>query len=63
MRLKAKAGQPVHTELAGACGWSVWNELFSCSDDQTIHKWNLGGEPEGKVMHAWVFTPCLLRLH
>lgn len=50
MRLKTKqASTPAHTELVGACGWSVWNELYSCSDDQTIHKWNLVGEPEGKV--------------
>ena len=30
-------------------GWNVWNELFTCSDDQTIQKWNPLGEPEGKV--------------
>uniref|UniRef100_A0A7S3R5J7 Intraflagellar transport protein 80 n=1 Tax=Dunaliella tertiolecta TaxID=3047 RepID=A0A7S3R5J7_DUNTE len=50
MKLKlTQAPAPVHTELAPACGWSVWNELISCSDDQTLHKWNLQGEPEGKV--------------
>jgi intraflagellar transport protein 80 len=49
MRLKTKQLPSVHTDLAGACGWSVWNELFSGSDDQTIHKWNMAGEPEGKV--------------
>uniref|UniRef100_A0A7S0WTZ1 Intraflagellar transport protein 80 homolog n=1 Tax=Chlamydomonas leiostraca TaxID=1034604 RepID=A0A7S0WTZ1_9CHLO len=50
MRLKIKqAPTAVHTDLAGACGWSVWNELYSCGDDQIIHKWNLQGEPEGKV--------------
>ena len=33
-------------------GWNVWGELFSCSDDQTIHKWNPLGEPEGKASRA-----------
>ena len=52
MRLKVKqqaAAPAVHTELAPTCGWSVWNELVSCSDDQTMHKWNLQGDSEGKV--------------
>ncbi|KAJ9526633.1 hypothetical protein QJQ45_017601 [Haematococcus lacustris] len=49
MRLKVKAATSVHSEIASACGWSVWNELFTCSDDQTIHKWNSIGESEGKV--------------
>ncbi|KAG2494842.1 hypothetical protein HYH03_007082 [Edaphochlamys debaryana] len=50
MRLKVKQGSAqVHSELTGAVGWNVWNELFSCSDDQTIHKWNMLGEPEQKV--------------
>uniref|UniRef100_A0A7S2QU27 Intraflagellar transport protein 80 n=2 Tax=Chlamydomonas chlamydogama TaxID=225041 RepID=A0A7S2QU27_9CHLO len=49
MRLKVKQAPSPHSELAGAVGWNVWNELFSCSDDQTIQKWNLVGEPEGKV--------------
>ena len=49
MRLSVKKAANVHTDLAAACGWSVWNELFSCADEQTVHKWNLGGEPEGKV--------------
>jgi len=53
MKLKTKqAGAPVHAELSPACGWSIWGELFSCSDDQTIHKWDLEGKPEGKV--GWV---------
>lgn len=50
MRLTVKqSSATVHTELTGALGWNVWNELFSCSDDQTIHKWNMLGEPEQKV--------------
>ncbi|EFJ41230.1 intraflagellar transport protein IFT80 [Volvox carteri f. nagariensis] len=50
MRLKVKQGSAqVHSELTGAVGWNVWNELYSCSDDQNIHKWNMLGEPEQKV--------------
>ena len=49
MRLAVKKATNVHTDLAAACGWSVWNELYSAADDQTVAKWNLGGEPEGKV--------------
>jgi hypothetical protein len=50
MRLKVKRSQvQVHSELAAAVGWNVWNELYSASDDQTIHKWNMLGEPEQKV--------------
>ncbi|PNH11834.1 Intraflagellar transport protein 80 [Tetrabaena socialis] len=50
MRLKVKQGSAqVHSELTAALGWNVWNELYSCSDDQTIHKWNMLGEPEQKV--------------
>ncbi len=50
MRLKVKtSNSSVHTELVGAVGWNVWGECFSCSDDQTIHKWNTMGETEGKA--------------
>jgi len=50
MRLKLyKENAKVHRELAAAVGWNVQNELLSCSDDQTICKWNQNGEPEGKV--------------
>lgn len=50
MRLKVSLPtSSTHTELVGALGWNVWNELFTCSDDQTICKWNMLGEPEGQV--------------
>ncbi len=59
MRLEAKqATSPVHTDLASGCGWSVWNELFTCSDDQSIQKWSTAGEPEGKVRPAQVLQQC-----
>lgn len=49
---RLKVSQPkgnVHTELVSALGWNVSNELYSCSDDQSIHKWNMEGRPDGKV--------------
>ncbi|MEW5301900.1 MAG: hypothetical protein WDW36_004725 [Sanguina aurantia] len=50
MKLKVQqASSNVHPELCATVGWNVWNELFSASDDQTIHKWNMLGEPEAKV--------------
>ena len=50
MLLKVKqSSASVHSELAGALGWNVWNECYTCSDDQTIFKWNMLGEPESKV--------------
>lgn len=50
MRLKTKqAATSPHTELCSAAGFNVWGECFTASDDQTIQKWNLSGEPEGKV--------------
>lgn len=50
MLLKVKqSSNSVHSELAGALGWNVWNECYTCSDDQTIFKWNMLGEPESKV--------------
>lgn len=38
----------VHSELVAALGWNV-DELYSCSDDQSIHRWNMEGRPDGKV--------------
>ncbi len=50
MKLKISQ-QPtaVHGDLVGALGWNVSNELYSISDDKTVQKWSMLGEPEGKV--------------
>jgi len=32
-----------------ACCWSPQNELFTCSDDKTIARWSMDGEPKGTV--------------
>ncbi len=49
MRLKLVQPAAVHTEIAVAVGFNAWNECYSVSDDQTIHKWNMRGESEGKA--------------
>lgn len=50
MRLKLTVPKnSPHKELVGAVGWNVWNELFSCSDDHTVQRWNMHGDLDGKV--------------
>mmetsp|Transcript_43977 Transcript_43977/g.71548 ORF Transcript_43977/g.71548 Transcript_43977/m.71548 type:complete len:763 (+) Transcript_43977:114-2402(+) len=50
MRLKvSQLPKNQHTDIVTAVGWNSTNELFTCSDDQTIWKWNWAGEPQGKV--------------
>ena len=36
-------------DVCTTIGWSGGNELYSCSDDSTILKWSMNGEPMGKV--------------
>ncbi|GBG65480.1 hypothetical protein CBR_g51075 [Chara braunii] len=36
-------------QLVAAVGWNSSNELYSCSDDRTVHKWNMNGEAMGKA--------------
>ncbi|GAX72717.1 hypothetical protein CEUSTIGMA_g173.t1 [Chlamydomonas eustigma] len=61
MRFKVKTSSTaVHSELVGAVGWNVWGECFSCSDDQTIHKWNTMGESEGKVCNMDAYYTDLM---
>ena len=36
-------------DLVAAAGWTPTNELFSCSDDRTIYKWDMTGDAVGKV--------------
>ena len=38
-----------HTEVVTAACWTPSNELYTCSDDQTICKWGLDGELQGEV--------------
>lgn len=49
MRLQLKGNASVHRDMVTAVAWTPDNELYSISDDKTIHKWDMGGEPRGKV--------------
>ena len=48
MRLQVSLGNFRHAEYVTGCGW-VGNELFTCSDDKTVHKINAEGESAGVV--------------
>lgn len=42
MRLKISLlKEPKHQELVSCVGWTTAEELYSCSDDHQIVKWNL----------------------
>jgi intraflagellar transport protein 80 len=49
MRLDISCKGNIHSELTACVGWGPSNELFSFSDDRTIHKWSASGDPVGKV--------------
>lgn len=39
-----------HQDIVSSVGWTNGGELFSISDDQTMLKWDINGEPDSKVM-------------
>jgi intraflagellar transport protein 80 len=39
-----------HIDIVSCVGWTSGGELFSVSDDYTMLKWDINGEPESKVM-------------
>jgi intraflagellar transport protein 80 len=46
MRFKIqKQDKNKHSDLVACVGWSNNNELFSVSDDMTMNKWDINGEP------------------
>eukprot|EP00752_Nemacystus_decipiens_P011443 g10162.t1 len=49
MKLELRCRGEVHTEMVTAVAWTPDNELYSMSDDNTIHRWDGGGDPAGKV--------------
>lgn len=51
MKLKLKCCASVHKEMVTAVAWTPDNELYSMSDDNTIHRWDGSGDPAGKVWH------------
>ena len=57
MKLKVQQGtggttNNVHKELVSAVGWNAFNELYSCSDDKTVCRWDMHGDASGKVSVA-----------
>lgn len=38
-----------HQQLASGVGWAAAGQLLTSSDDQTLHRWSGGGEPQGTV--------------
>lgn len=51
MKLELKCRTGVHTEMVTAVAWTPDNELYSMSDDSTIHRWDGCGDPTGKVWY------------
>ncbi|KAG5191643.1 intraflagellar transport protein 80 [Tribonema minus] len=49
MKLQLKVCAAVHKEMVTAVAWTPDNELFTVSDDRTVHRWDMAGEPLGKV--------------
>ena len=52
MKLKLKCSAGVHKEMVTAVAWTPDNELYSMSDDNTIHRWDGSGDPAGKAWHV-----------
>jgi intraflagellar transport protein 80 len=51
MRLKTTSQVTnVHQDMVVALAWNASNELFTCSDDKSILRWNLDGEMMGPVV-------------
>lgn len=51
MKLELKCCAGVHKDMATAVAWTPENELYSMSDDNTIHRWDGSGDSAGKVCH------------
>jgi hypothetical protein len=49
MRFELLPVSKAHKDLASAVSWNIANDLYTCSDDQSMHRWNARGEPQGKV--------------
>lgn len=50
MRLKLwTPGSKVHRDFCCAVAWTGGNDLLSAADDQALHKWDMRGEPAGRV--------------
>ena len=51
MRFKIKKiDKAKHSDIVTSVSWNSANELISVSDDMTVFKWDLNGEPISKLM-------------
>ena len=48
MHLQVTPGSHKHSQYVTGCGW-VGTELYTCSDDKTVHKISADGDDLGKV--------------
>merc|ERR1712070_6114 len=50
----------IHEDMVSCVGWSASNELISISDDHTIRRWDMDGQPqEGKVCDLENFSTSM----
>ncbi|CAM9606713.1 unnamed protein product [Chrysoparadoxa australica] len=59
MKLQVKACPTAHQELVAGVVWTPENELYSFADDRTVRKWNMTGEPTGKVCDLQSYATCV----
>jgi intraflagellar transport protein 80 len=58
MRFKIKKFEKnKHGDIVTAVSWNASNELISASEDLTIYKWDLNGEPVSKLLDLDI--PCI----
>lgn len=51
MRFKIKKlEKSKHTDIVSAVAWNASNELFSASEDMSVFKWDMNGEPVNKLL-------------
>jgi intraflagellar transport protein 80 len=46
--------------MGTALGWTTGNELYTCSDDKTVWRWNMDGEPLAQLssLDTYVTDMC-----
>ena len=59
MRLQVTSGSFKHEQYVTGCGWTG-SELYTCSDDKTVHKLTPEGDDAGKVVEL---KSCPTDLH
>jgi len=50
IRLEVKTrDQPTHSPVVSGISWTSNGELYSTSDDKTVHRWAGTGDPQGRI--------------